>query len=132
MLLLLYWKQPKLLDRPPGVAANAIRAEQQQALLAELLDSVRRHSAAMEAVSPYGHLGALHVPVLVLHGAGDNVIPAAEALWLARDIPSSCLREVLISPLITHVEVGGQPAWRDKLALVRFMAAMLKESESSR
>jgi pimeloyl-ACP methyl ester carboxylesterase len=86
----------------------------------------------MARVSPHGHLSAIRVPVLLLHGTGDTVIPASEAQWLSSEIPPQYLREALISPLITHVEVGGEPGMREKAALVEFMAAMLNESDHLR
>jgi pimeloyl-ACP methyl ester carboxylesterase len=86
----------------------------------------------MASVSPHGHLAELGMPVLLLHGSADSVIPATESLWLGKEVPPSELRRLLISPLITHVELGGQPGWRDKVALLGFMAAMFRESGALR
>jgi len=95
-----------------------------------LLAHLPQHASEMARVSPHGHLASLHVPVLLSHGSGDSVIPAAETLWLTQEIPAPYLRKVLISPLITHVEVGKQPGWRDKAELIEFMAAMLGELQA--
>ncbi len=99
----------------------------QEDLAPALLAKMPQHAVEMAAVSPHGHLDGLHVPVLILHGSGDSVIPATEALWLAHDVPAPYLRKVLISPLITHVEVGGDPSLADKAALLEFMSDMLTQ-----
>jgi pimeloyl-ACP methyl ester carboxylesterase len=118
---------------PAGRATMQLLLQHKQdALAPELLRRLPLHTAEMARVSPHGHLAALRVPVLLLHGTGDSVIPATETLWLASQIPPQHLRSVLISPLITHVEVGGAPSWREKTALVEFIAAMLKETDRLR
>jgi pimeloyl-ACP methyl ester carboxylesterase len=96
-------------------------------LAADLLQRLPLHRSEMAQVSPEGHLQNLRVPVLLLHGAGDNVIPPTETEWLATQVPRHLLRKVLISPLLTHVELDRQTSWRDKLALLEFMTAMLGE-----
>jgi hypothetical protein len=70
--------------------------------------------------------------VFVLHGAGDNVIPATEALWLAHDLPSALVRASLVSPAIQHVELQGQPTLGDEIALVHFLSAVLEEADEMR
>jgi dienelactone hydrolase len=90
------------------------------------------HAAEMAAVSPHGQLGSLHVPVLLLHGAEDNVIPATEMLWLEKDIPKPYLDDALITPLLSHVSIAEQPPLRDKLALVQFMSQLFKLADESR
>jgi dienelactone hydrolase len=96
-----------------------------------LLSTLDKHHAEMEAVSPAAELYRIHVPVLLLHGAGDNVIPPSETLWLAHDIPARDLRAVLISPAISHVEVGAGATLWDKLRLVHFIAVLLGEARTS-
>ncbi len=53
------------------------------------------------------YLAKVHVPVMLLHGSADNVVPPTETLWLEHDLPPGVLRAALISPAIGHVEVGG-------------------------
>ncbi len=96
----------------------------------ELLDEIDRDGAAMSAVSPRGHLAAMEVPVFLLHGAGDTVIPAAETDWIAREVPSSVLRSALVSTAIVHVELGGDTPLSEKWALVHFMAGVLEQAEA--
>ncbi len=93
----------------------------------EVLASVDRHAEAMKDVSPHGHLGAIHVPVYLLHGAGDSVIPPAETEWLASEVPPAWLRSALVSPAIQHVELQGEPTFSERFALVHFMAGILAE-----
>jgi hypothetical protein len=68
---------------------------------------------------------------MLLHGAGDNVIPPSETLWLAKDIPRQDLRAVLISPAISHVELGKGATWMDNVRLVHFIAQMLGEARNA-
>ena len=44
-------------------------------------------------------------PVFLLHGADDNVIPAAEAVMLRRYVEQATRTRLLLTPLITHAEV---------------------------
>ena len=51
-----------------------------------------RHVEDMAGVSPHGHLGSLTTPVYLLHGAGDNIIPSSETLWMAAELPGTTLQ----------------------------------------
>lgn len=98
---------------------------------AELADEVRGVLAGkkegMAAVSPRDQLRGVSGGVYLLHGAGDNVIPPSEALWLARSVPPSRLRAVLVSPAIQHVELQGKPSWLEQARVVSFMTSLLDE-----
>ncbi|MGB9199054.1 MAG: alpha/beta hydrolase, partial [Terriglobales bacterium] len=78
------------------------------------------------AVSPHNRLRELDVPVLLLHGSADNVIPPSESLWLEQDVPPGELKAALISPVLSHVSMEGKPSLIDNLRLVNFMAKMLE------
>jgi pimeloyl-ACP methyl ester carboxylesterase len=78
----------------------------------------------LNAASPHFYLSHVHVPVLLLHGAGDNVVPPTETLWLARDLPPGELKGVLITPAIGHVELSGT-SWRDRWRLIQWIEQML-------
>jgi pimeloyl-ACP methyl ester carboxylesterase len=106
-------------------------SHQVETLAGEIRESLARHRAEMAPVSPHGNLGALQVPVLLLHGEGDNVIPSSELLWLQRDVPPAALKSALISPAISHVELGGKPTVADQWRLVHFMARILELTEGS-
>jgi dienelactone hydrolase len=98
------------------------------AVAPELLRDVDAHAPEMAEVSPHDHLAAVHVPVFLLHGATDNVIPATETLWLAKDLPKDTPRTVVVSGLIGHVEIEGKPPLRERWAAVHFMAGVLSEA----
>jgi len=66
--------------------------------------------------------------VYLLHGADDNVIPAAESVQLARDFNQRGVRiHLLATPLITHAEVDRASEVRDIWRLIGFWAAVLGE-----
>jgi dienelactone hydrolase len=94
-----------------------------------LLQEITLHKDEMEAVSPHGHLAALHAPVYLLHGAGDTVIPASETLWLAKDVPPQDLKASLVSQALVHVDMGGKIRWQDQWQLVDFMAQVLDATD---
>lgn len=107
-------------------------AHQVDILGPELLAAIAKHREKIASVSPAGKLGGINCPVLLVHGAGDSVIPPSETEWLAKGIPAKLLVEELISPAVSHVEVGGKgPGLRDKLNLVHFMSEMLSEAGDS-
>lgn len=95
-----------------------------------LFDSNKKHVAEMAAVSPHGHLAGLHVPVYLLHGREDNLIPFAEAEWLAQDLPSKTLKQMLVSPLIAHVgTTAAKPDIWDELQLLHLLANVMERAE---
>ena len=101
-------------------------------VLARVLDAeVARLSPQLAAVSPGAHLADIRVPVFLLHGAGDRVIPSSETEWLAHDTPRAMLRAALISPAIEHVEIEGTPSVGDQLALVHFMGDVLDAADET-
>jgi len=82
------------------------------------------------AASPHHYLSKLHVPVILLHGSEDNIVPPTETLWLERDLPPGVLRSALISPCIGHVEIG-EASVGDKFRLIHWMAMMLDMLDTS-
>jgi pimeloyl-ACP methyl ester carboxylesterase len=114
---------------PAGAAKMALLLDGPMEKIApELLADVDREEEAMKLVSPSGHLAGMTVPVFLLHGAGDTVIPAAETEWIAREVPPSVLRSALVSPAIVHVELEGETPASQKWALVHFMAGVLQQA----
>ena len=95
-------------------------------LAPEISQVIAQRHSEMADVSPHGHLRDLHVPVLLLHGAADNVIPPTELLWLEHDLPPSDLVASLTSPVLSHASLEGKPTLLDNLRLVHFMAKMLE------
>ena len=99
---------------------------------AEILAELDRFEGAMAEVSPHGKLGRMSVPVFLLHGAGDTVIPAAETEWIAAEVPPRVLRQALVSRAIVHVEMGSDTPFGETWALVHFMASILAEADAAR
>lgn len=90
-----------------------------------------KHVEAMAGVSPHGHLHDLAVPVYLLHGAADNIIPASETEWMAAELPTTSLQSVLISPVLSHLDLDGSgPTARDRWELVHFFALILRSAHA--
>lgn len=90
-----------------------------------------KHITDMARVSPHGHLGHLTVPVFLLHGEGDNIIPAAETLWMESELPTTTLKAALISPVLSHLDLDGAgPGVTDNLRLLHFFAQILEAAEA--
>ena len=96
-----------------------------------ILGEVDKDRKQLAAASPAGRLGFIDARVFLLHGADDNVIPPTELLWLKEHIPQPYLAAALISPAITHVEVGQKASLREQLALVHWLALLLREARNS-
>jgi pimeloyl-ACP methyl ester carboxylesterase len=130
------WEQPqdarKLLPQlsPAGRATmEMLFARQIDRLRPQLLDAIRVDEPQLAALSPQGKLGNLRVPVFILHGSTDDIIPSTESLWLQREIPPNYLREVLITPAFSHVDPDKSATWGDQLRLVGFLADVLHASD---
>lgn len=99
--------------------------------LALLAASDAKHAGEMAALSPAGKLSALRVPVFLLHGQADNIIPEAESMWLARDLPRADREAVLVSPVLSHLDIeSAQPSLWDEWRLVHFLARVLHTAET--
>jgi pimeloyl-ACP methyl ester carboxylesterase len=66
-------------------------------------------------------------PVYLLHGAGDNVIPAVESSFLAQHYRDQATVHLLITPLITHAEMDQRGSALDVWRLVRFWQLLFRE-----
>jgi predicted esterase len=68
------------------------------------------------------------VPVFLLHGSDDNVVPAIESTLLARDLEARGVPvHVLLTPLITHAEVDKSSTAAAVWRLIHFWSKMLNE-----
>ena len=83
-----------------------VEAQRLQELAPAFEDIVRERADELARLSPAGRLAGLGVPVYVVHGAGDSVIPSAETEWAAREL-GDAPHVALVTPLIEHVEVNG-------------------------
>ncbi len=94
----------------------------------QLLAAIHADATELASLSPDGKIAQLRIPVFILHGATDTVIPPAESLWLEKEVPRQDVRAVLITPAFTHVDLQHKATWRDQLRLVDFIAAVLQEA----
>lgn len=97
---------------------------QLQTLAPELDALLHRQDAELAALSAVGHMKQLNVPVYLLHGTHDSVIPSSETDAANLELDGT-EHQALVSPLLEHVEVSKTAAFSDKLALVSFMAKLL-------
>jgi dienelactone hydrolase len=96
------------------------------ATLAKLAVAQAKHVQEMEALSPHGRLRNMTTAVFLLHGQADNIIPSAETLWMASELPSTALQAVLVSPVLSHVDVSGsKPGAWDEWRLVHFFSLVM-------
>jgi pimeloyl-ACP methyl ester carboxylesterase len=130
------WEQPEkaqaLLPRmsPAGRSVmELLMARKIDALRPKLLAVVDAEQSQMKAVSPEEKLRDLRVPVFVLHGATDDIIPSTESLWLQREISPKYLRDVLITPAFSHVDPQKSAKWSDELRLVNFLAGVIRAAD---
>jgi dienelactone hydrolase len=92
----------------------------------ELSRILSREAPDLATLSPRGHLERIPVPVYLLHGTGDSVIPPEETTWGGLELEHEHHPHVaLVTPLIEHVEMSKKPSARDQIALVSFMAKLL-------
>ena len=106
------WEQPQNAQASapatePGGAAirwNMLLARQIERLRPKLLDAIDADQSQLAAISPQGKLADLRVPVFILHGLTDDIIPSTESLWLEKEIPRPYLKAVLITPAFSHVD----------------------------
>ena len=128
-------------DKAAEQAAMEDLSPRQQAEAAELTDagsstvhsmlrtSELRHQKELAGLSPETHLGELTVPVFLLHGEADNIIPAAETLWMASELRTTTLQAALVSPVLSHIDMQKAPNAWDEWQLVHFMAKVLRAIE---
>jgi pimeloyl-ACP methyl ester carboxylesterase len=97
---------------------------------AKLAAANRKHVEEMEGLSPHEMLHTMTTPVYLLHGQADNIIPAAETLWMANELPGTTLQEVLVSPMLSHLDLdGAKPGVLDQWRLVHFFALVMHAAE---
>jgi dienelactone hydrolase len=98
---------------------------QQLQLLAPDLDALlEAQRADLAALSSAGHLRNIPVPVYLLHGSHDSVIPPSETDAASLELEGAD-HLALVTPLLEHVEVSKTAGLADKWALLTFMAKLL-------
>ena len=130
-------------DKPAETAAEAKLSPGEQVAATQLMDvsspktrrliegSIAKHATELAGLSPGTHLRTLTTPVYLLHGQGDNIIPSAETLWMASELPSESLQAMLVSPVISHLDFeGAKPGVMDQWRLVHFFALVMHAAET--
>jgi pimeloyl-ACP methyl ester carboxylesterase len=92
--------------------------------------AIAAHAYEFPELSPERGLGTLRTPVYLLHGEADNVIPAAETLWMASELPREDLKAMLVSPVLSHIDLDAKPGAMDEWRLVHFFALVMHAAES--
>jgi dienelactone hydrolase len=127
------WEHPE--DAPQFIAKLSPESKAtMQALIDRKIDVVRPRILAtiqqdqdeLATISPHGQIGALRMPVYILHGSADNIIPPAESLWIAKDLPGRDVRELLITGAFSHVNPSKDASLGEKLKLVKFVGDVLR------
>ncbi len=97
---------------------------------AKIAASIAKHANEMDGLSPRGRLRTLSTPVYLLHGEADNIIPSAETLWMASELPSAELKAMLVSPVLSHIDITGKGTGpMDEWRLVHFFALVMDAAE---
>jgi pimeloyl-ACP methyl ester carboxylesterase len=91
---------------------------------------IEKHESDSAGLSPHGRLKALDTPVYLLHGEADNIIPSAETLWMASELQSEDLKAMLVSPVLSHLDLDGpKPGVMDNWRLMHFFALIMDAAE---
>jgi pimeloyl-ACP methyl ester carboxylesterase len=97
---------------------------------AAIAAAIARHADESAAISPQGRLKMLRTPVYLLHGEADNIIPSAETLWMASELPSEQLKAMLVSPVLSHIDLdNAKPGAMDEWRLVHLFGLILRAAE---
>lgn len=127
------WEEPEkakpLIEKlsPASQATmDALLARRIDEVRPQILNAIHADEVELAAISPRGHMESLRVPVYILHGAEDNIVPPAESLWLARDLPHEQVRAVLITRAFSHVDAEKDASVWEELRLVHFIGDVLR------
>jgi dienelactone hydrolase len=105
--------------------AGRLLAGDRAAVAPRLAAALPGMAAAMAAASPAGRLGGVRVPVYLLHGAHDDVIPPSEARFAESELGRRVPVRVLLTSVVDHVTVQRSPTARERWDVVHFWASML-------
>ena len=125
-------------DKPAESLAEAKLTEAQTAEAKELMDANSpktqaqiaavsvKHVSDLRELSPETSLRTMTTPVYLLHGEADNIIPSAETLWMANELPRDSLQAVLVSRVISHIDMDhGDPGLLEQWRLIHFFALVM-------
>jgi pimeloyl-ACP methyl ester carboxylesterase len=98
---------------------------------AKIAAVIAKHTGELAGLSPRGKLEKLNTPVYLLHGQADNIIPSAETLWMASELPREDLKAMLVSPVLSHLDLdAAKPGMLDVWRLVHFFALIMDAAET--
>ena len=130
-------------DKTAEELAEARLTPSQKIAAAQLMDSSSpktrqlianagtKHALELSGLSPDSKLRTLTTPVYLLHGQADNIIPSAETLWMASELPSETLQAMLVSPVISHLDFeGAKPGLYDQWKLIHFFALVMHAAQT--
>ena len=98
---------------------------------AKIAATIAKHNGELAGLSPHGRLEKLSIPVYLLHGEADSIIPSAETLWMASELTSEDLKAMLVSPVLSHLDLDGpKPGVMDEWRLVHFFALVMDAAKT--
>ncbi|MEM9189177.1 MAG: alpha/beta hydrolase [Myxococcota bacterium] len=99
-------------------------------LRAEVLEALEDAEDELLRASPAEKVAGLRIPVFLVHGADDPIVPAIETRWLASELPEQALEEVLVTGVLSHAQYDRPPSLEERWAMVHFMARVLATVEA--
>jgi pimeloyl-ACP methyl ester carboxylesterase len=128
-----HWGQARAVSKGLSPVAHerleALFRHEREGVRDRLVTEIYCAADDLAKVSPHGKMAALRVPVFLIHGVGDKVIPTSETEWLAREVPPQYLRRVLITPVLSHADLKQDIGFREYWKVVEFMRDVLAEAE---
>ena len=113
------------------IAADQLMDTASPKTRALIADAINKHTAELNGLSPATRLAHMTVPVYLLHGEADNIIPSAETLWMASELPAVTLQAALVSPVISHIDIGEtKPTAYAQWQLIHFFALIMHATET--
>lgn len=96
-------------------------------LAPQLLPVIALHQPELSRLSPSGRLNTIGTTVILIHGAGDNVVPPEEALFGAIELKSrpNGHFQSLVTPLLEHVRVDHPAGYWQRWQLVNVVSELL-------
>jgi pimeloyl-ACP methyl ester carboxylesterase len=88
------------------------------------LQGLADNAGELALASPSACPEPVRVPVHLVHGTGDRIVPYTESLWNARQLAEHTSVDTLISPAIVHAEYD-PPTWWERVQLVEFIVGAL-------
>ena len=101
------------------------------AVIARIERAVADDEPALRAASPIARMHHIRVPVFLLHGVDDPLVPASELRALAERTPPRWLRGALVTPALRHAELTAEPTLVERIEVVRFVAGLLGASSDA-